>query len=136
MNFNPAGQVNRPIHFARAMALASACSTVAAQSYEFRQGYIFEQSYVKRISVSEAEKIANIPELFKPLLTFEWVKAKEQIQDTRVKRLGDRLVLEFGGNARLSLKNFSTKQGDGELQVFKYLKSTPGVPHRRGGIRT
>lgn len=115
-----------PIHLLLAAVLAIIASTVFAQSYEFRQGYIFDQSYVKRISVSQAEKIANRPGLFAPLLSFDWTQAKEDIKDARIKRQGSRLVVEFGGQARLSLKDFSTRQGDGESQVFKYLKSIPG----------
>lgn len=118
--------VNKAFILALTIAFASVSGSVAAQSYEFRQGYIFDQGYVKRISLSQAEKIANMPGLFEPLLSFEWTKGKEQIKDPRVKRSGPRLVLEFGGNARLSLKDFSTKQGNGELQVFKYIKSIPG----------
>ena len=108
------------------MAFTSACSSAIAQSYEFRHGYIFDQGYVKRISLSQAEKIANIPGLFEPLMSFDWTRGKEDIKDTRVKRFDGRLVFEFGSNACLSLKDFSTKKGDGELQVFKYIKSIPG----------
>ncbi len=116
----------KPFVFALTIALASICGSAIAQSYDFRSGYIFDQSYVKRVSLSQAEKIANIPGLFEPLMTFDWIKGKEEIKDVRVKRFDGRLVLEFGGNARLSLKNFSTKKGEGELQVFKYIKSIPG----------
>lgn len=108
------------------MALVLVYSTATAQSYEFRQGYIFDQRYVKRISVSEAEKATNVRGLFDPLLTFDWIKAKEDIKDPRVKRSGNRLVFTFGANASLSLKDFSTKKGDGESQLFKYLQSIPG----------
>src|SRR5215831_15901075 len=118
--------MNRPFLVGLVIALTSICSSAIAQSYEFRNGYIFDQSYVKRISLSQAEKIANIPGLFGPLMTFDWTHRKEEIKDTRVKRFGGRLVLEFGGNARLSLKNFSTKKGDGEFQFFKYIESIPG----------
>lgn len=118
--------MNRSVHFLLAVVLVFICHAAAAQSYEFRQGYIFDQRYVTRISVSEAEKIANMPGLFGPLLSFDWTKAKEEIKTSRVKRLGSRLVVEFGANASLSLKNFSTKKGDGELQVFKYINSVPG----------
>ncbi len=123
--------MNRPARPVRArlllaLALAGACSAVSAQTYEFRNGYIFDQRYVRRISVSEAEKIANITGLFEPLLSFAWTKEKEAMADARVKRLGSRLVIEFSGKAPLSLKNYSTKQGDGELQVFRYIKSVPG----------
>lgn len=97
-----------------------------AQSYDFQQGYVFDQSYIQRVSVNQAEKIANVQGLFTPLLKFEWLKEREMIKDSRVKRSGSRLVLQFGGKARLSLKNFSTKQGDGEYQLFKYLRSVPG----------
>lgn len=97
-----------------------------AQSYEFRHGYIFDQRYVERISLKQAEKIVNIQGLFEPLMAFDWMQEKEEIKDARVKRIGGRLVLAFGGRVPLSLKNFSTKQGDGELQVFKYIKSVPG----------
>jgi hypothetical protein len=76
--------------------------------------------------VAQAEKIANIPGLFEPLMTFDWTAKKEEIKDKRIKRNGGRLVVEFGGNARLSLKNFSTRKGDGDLQDFKYIKSVPG----------
>lgn len=108
------------------LALAAGCTASMAQSYEFRQGYIFDQRYVERISVSQAEKIANIPKLFEPLMTFDWTRQKEVIKDSRVRRMGNRLVLSFGGGANLSLKDFSTKQGDGESQNFKYIKSIPG----------
>ena len=117
---------NRPFLVAFIIAHASISGSAIAQSYEFRNGYIFDQGYVKRISLSQAEKIANIPGLFEPLMTFDWTRRKEEIKDTRVKRFGGRLVLEFGGNARLSLKNFSTRKGDGEFQLFKYIKSIPG----------
>jgi len=118
--------MNRPFLVALIIALTSIFSSAIAQSYEFRNGYIFEQGYVKRISLSQAEKIANIPGLFEPLMTFEWTKRKEEIKERRVKRIGGRLVFEFGGNAGLSLKDFSTKKGEGELQSFKYIKSIPG----------
>lgn len=118
--------MNRLFQYFLAIGLTFICGAVLAQSYEFRQGYIFDQHYVTRVSVSEVEKIANIPGLFGPLMSFEWTKAKEEIKTSRVKRLGSRLVVEFGANASLSLKNFSTKKGDGELQVFKYIKSVPG----------
>lgn len=118
--------MNKTFLIALIIALTSICSSAFAQSYEFRNGYIFDQAYVKRISLSQAEKVAGIQGLFEPLLTFDWTQQKEEINDKRVKRVGDRLVFEFGGNARLSLKNFSTKKGDGELQLFKYIKSIPG----------
>lgn len=118
--------MNRPFLGALIIALTSICSSAIAQTYEFRNGYIFDQSYVKRISLGQAEKIANIPDLFEPLMTFDWTQRKEEIKDKRVKRFGGRLVFEFGSNARLSLKNFSTKKGEGELQSFKYIKSIPG----------
>ncbi|WP_395704091.1 hypothetical protein [Aquabacterium sp.] len=108
------------------LALAAGCTDSIAQAYEFRQGYIFDQRYVERISVSQAEKIANTPKLFEPLMSFDWTQQKEAIKDPRVKRIGDRLVLSFGGGAKLSLKNFSAKQGDGDSQIFKYIKSIPG----------
>ncbi|XVJ69224.1 MAG: hypothetical protein HEQ39_05910 [Rhizobacter sp.] len=118
--------MNRPFFVGLIIGLTSICSAAIAQSYEFRDGYIFNQAYVKRVSLDQAEKIANIPGLFGPLMTFDWTQQKEEIKDKRVKRLGKRLVLEFGGDARLSLKNFSTKKGDGELQLFRYIKSIPG----------
>jgi hypothetical protein len=108
------------------LAVASGCGASVAQSYEFRQGYIFAQRYVERISLSQAEKIANIPKLFEPLMSFDWTKRKEEIKDRRVSRMGNRLVLTFTGGGKLSLKNFSTKQGDGDSQLFKYIKSIPG----------
>lgn len=116
----------RPTHLLLTLALAFACHAASAQAYEFRQGYVFEQRYVKRISISQAEQLTKLPGLFEPLRTFEWTKAKEQIADARVKRVGPRLVFEFGGKAALSLKDFSTTKGDGELQTFKYLRSVPG----------
>ena len=100
--------------------------SASAQSYEFRNGYIFDQVYVKRVSLSQAESIANMSGLFEPLKTFDWTRQKEEIKDKRVKRFGSRLVVEFNGTARLSLRDFSTRKGDGELQVFKYIKSVPG----------
>jgi hypothetical protein len=118
--------MNRPFLVALIIALTSICSSAIAQSYEFRNGYIFDQGYVKRISLSQAEKIAGIQGLFEPFMTFDWTQRKEEIKDKRVKRVGGRLVFEFGGNARLSLENFSTKKGEGELQFFKYIKSIPG----------
>jgi hypothetical protein len=120
--------VNKPFLLVLFTALTSVCNSVVAQSYEFRHGYIFDQSYVTRISVGQAEKIANIPRLFEPLMSFEWLKEKEEIKDSRIKRSGSRLILEFGGNARLSLKSFSTKpttHHEGDSQVFKYIKSIP-----------
>ncbi len=118
--------MNRPFLVALFIALTSVWSSAIAQSYEYRNGYIFDQGYVKRISLSQAQKIAGISEPLEPLLTFDWTQQKEKIKDERVKRIGGRLIFEFGGNERLSLKNFSTKKGDGELQYFKYLKSVPG----------
>ena len=108
------------------IALPIVFGPAVAQSYDFQQGYIFDQGYVQRVSVNQAEKIANVQGIFAPLLKFEWMEGKEKIKDSRVKRSGSRLVLEFGSNARLSLKNFSTKQGDGEYQIFKYIRSVPG----------
>lgn len=108
------------------LALIAISHSAIAQSYEFRQGYIFDQGYVERISLSQAEKIANVQGLFEPLMSFAWTKEKEEIKDSRVRRIGERLVLAFSGSAQLSLMNFSTKQGDGELQLFKYIKSVSG----------
>ena len=51
------------------------------------------------------------------------------IRDKRIKRYGDRLVIEFGSNKNLSLQNFSIKEtenADGDSQLFKYIKSVPG----------
>jgi hypothetical protein len=117
--------MNKPFVAVLISALSCIVCDASAQIYEFRNGYIFDQPYVQRISLSQAEKIASAPDLFEPLMTFEWTKQKEQIRDPRIKRTGNQLGLEFGGNGRLSLKNFKTKEGDGELQVFKYLKSVP-----------
>ena len=125
-HFNQECSLNKNFLGGLIIALASICSSAVAQSYEFRNGYIFDQAYVRRISLDQAEKIANIPSLFKSLLNFDWTQRKEEIKDARVKRLGSRLVFEFGSNSRLSLKNFSTNKGDGELQFFKYIKSIPG----------
>jgi hypothetical protein len=116
----------RPFVISLFVVLMPLSGPAIAQSYEYRNGYIFDQSYVKRVSVSEAEKIASSPGLFEPLMTFDWTAKREEIKDKRVKRVGGRLVVEFGGNARLSLKNFSTRKGDGDLQDFKYIKSVPG----------
>lgn len=110
-------------------AFTSLCGSAIAQTYEYRNSYIFEQSYVKRISLIQAEKIANIPGLFEPLMSWEWTRGKEEVRDKRIQRDRDRLVIEFGSNKNLSLKNFSTKatkNGDGDSQLFKYLKSVPG----------
>ena len=108
------------------LALIAICHSAIAQSYEFRQGYIFDQRYVERISLTQAEKIANVQGLFEPLMSFAWTKEKEEIKDLRVRRIGERLVFAFSDSAQLSLKNFSTKKGDGEMQLFKYIKSVPG----------
>lgn len=97
-----------------------------AQSYDFRQGYIFEQQFVKRISISEAEEVASSLGLFEPLMSWEW--GAEKIADSRVKRIGTKLVFDFDGKRRLSLRDYTTKAtkiGDGESQKFKYIKSTP-----------
>jgi hypothetical protein len=118
--------MKRTFLLAYVVGLMSVCGSAIAQSYEFRGRYIFDQTYVKRVPVAQAEKIANIPGLFEPLMTFDWTAKKEEIKDKRIKRNGGRLVVEFGGNARLSLKNFSTRKGDGDLQDFKYIKSVPG----------
>ena len=111
------------------LTLTSICSSAIAQTYEYGHGYIFEQSYVKRISLIQAEKIANIPGLFEPLMSWEWTRGKEEVRDKRIQRDRDRLVIEFGNNKNLSLKNFSTKatkNGDGDSQVFKYIKNISG----------
>lgn len=96
-----------------------------AQSYEYgqRQGYIFAQKYVKRISVAQAEKVIGSPGFFESLLSSNW--GKEVIKDGRVRRSADRLILEFGGRAPLSLKDYTlkeTKQREGDSQTFKYIK--------------
>ena len=111
---------------ALSVALIVSCNSANAQSYEFRQGYIFDQPYVERVSLEKAEKVANAKGIFEPLMSFDWTKEKELIKDHRIKRTGNRLVLAFSANAELSLKNFSTKRGDGESQTFKYIKSVPG----------
>lgn len=114
--------------FAAALVIEMAvgCHAAMAQAYEFRQGYIFDQRYVERISLSQAEQIAKVPKLFEPLMSFDWTHKKEEIKDSRVRRNGNRLILALGSGASLSLKDFSTKQGDGEMQVFKYIKTVPG----------
>ncbi len=118
--------MNRLLLAALAIALTAGCGAAVAQSYEFRNGYVFDQPYVERISLNQAEKIANVPKLFEHLMTFDWTQKKEEIKDKRVRRVGDRLILTFSSRAKLSLKNFSTRKGDGESQVFKYIKSVPG----------
>lgn len=118
--------MNRQVLFTLGFVLVAIFGNATAQSYEFRGRYIFDQAYVKRVPVAQAEKIANIPGLFEPLMTFGWTAQKEDIKDKRIKRIGGRLVVEFGDNRRLSLKNFSTRKGDGDLQDFKYIKSVPG----------
>lgn len=97
-----------------------------AQSYEYgqSQGYIFDQKYIKRISVKQAEQVIGSPGFFEPLLSSNW--GKEVIKDSRVKRSGDRLILQFGGKPPLSLKDFSlqpTMQSEGDSQTFTYIKS-------------
>ena len=118
--------MRRACIFALAIVLGVLCQSASAQSYEFQQGYIFKQSYVDRISVDQAEQIVGIPGFFKPLLTFEWVGDDEVIKDSRIKRDDACLVFDFGGEAKLSLADFSTNEGDGDLQTFKYITSVPG----------
>jgi hypothetical protein len=95
-----------------------------AQTYDFRQGYIFEQAYVSRIPLAKAEHITGLPGLFAPFRAGDW--GKELIQDPRVKRTGNRLIVQFSGKAPLSLKDFtigSTRQREGDSQKFRYLKT-------------
>ena len=107
------------------ISIIKLCNPAIAQSYEIKNGYIFEQKYVQRISVQQAEKFLNKSDVFESLMSFDWIKEKEVIKNSTVKRIGDRLVLSFPRNI-VSLKNFSTTQGDGEMQNFKYIKSIPG----------
>ncbi len=119
--------MNKSFRILLAIVFASICTSAVAQSYEFQHGYIFKQKYVKRISLTKAEQIAGVPGLFEPLLSWNW--GGEVIKDSRVKRSGDRLFLEFFGRARLSLRDFSsepTNQKEGDSQKFKYIKSVPG----------
>ncbi len=111
-------------HCLLALVLSAFGGASMAQTYEYgqRQGYIFAQKYVKRISVEQAEQVIGSPGFFEPLLSFNW--GKEAIKDGRVKRSGDRLILQFDGRAPLSLKDFvrkPTKQSEGDSQEFKYI---------------
>ena len=111
------------------LALLAFCAESMAQSYEYgqRQGYIFDQKYVRRISVQQAEKVISVPGFFEPLLSPNW--GREVIQDSRVQRVGDRLILQFGGKPPLSLRDYTlkeTKQSEGDSQKFRYIKSVRG----------
>lgn len=118
--------LNGPTLVALAIQLCAHCAVSSAQSYEFRHGYVFDQPYVERVSINRAEELAGVPRLFEPLMSFEWTQGKEEIHDRRVRRRGDRLILSRGGGRVLSLRNYSTKRGDGESQSFKYVMSVPG----------
>lgn len=118
----PHGSCARPWLFVALMAaLVVFCPPSLAQTYEFKQGYIFHQPFVKRIPLSEAIAITQQQQVFDDLMQFDWLEKKEVIHDPNVKRKGSRLIVSFGAGKQLSLKNFSTRKGDGEAQLFKYL---------------
>ncbi len=99
------------------------CNTSFSQSYEFNQGYIFDQKYIKRIPLEKAEKISEISGIFNQFLSWNW--PPEKITSPRIERVGSRLIIKFENRPPLTLRDFSTKEGDGESQFFKYLKSVP-----------
>lgn len=125
----PELRVTRYFYYLFALVLSTVCGTSMAQSYEYGQerGYVFDQKYVKRISIKQAEQVLGSPGLFDALLSSNW--GKEVIKDGRVKRAGDRLVLEFVGKTPLSLRDFTRKetiQSEGDAQTFKYIKGVRG----------
>ena len=106
-------------------AMLGLSSTAFAQTYEHQHGYIFDQPYVQRISVSKAEQVSASPGAIEPLLDFEWLEAlesREVIQQSGVQRQGSRLVIQFPDKKQLSLKDYVTKQLEGDYQRFRYLK--------------
>jgi hypothetical protein len=118
--------MTRNLHYLLALALSTLCSASTAQSYEYgqRQGYIFDQKYVKRISIQQAEQVIGSVGFFVPLLSGSW--KNEVIKDGRVKRSGDRLILQFNGKSPLSLRDYTLKetaQSEGDSQTFTYIKS-------------
>lgn len=100
------------------------CSASFSQSYEFDQGYIFEQEYIKRVSLERAEEISGVSGVFNEFLSWDW--PYEKITSSLVERAGNRMVIKFENKPALTLRDFSTKEGDGEAQLFRYLKSVPG----------
>ena len=121
--------MKKSFYYFFALVLSTVGGASIAQSYEYgqRQGYIFSQKYVKRIPIKQAEQIAGSPGLFESLLFSSW--GKEVIKDGRVKRVGDRLILQFGGKEPLSLRDFTRKetvQSEGDSQTFTYIKGVRG----------
>lgn len=100
------------------------CSTSFSQSYEFDQGYIFEQEYIKRIPLEDAEELSGVSGVFNEFLSWDW--PPEKITNSLVERAGSRMIIKFENKPALTLRDFSTKEGDGEAQLFRYLKSVPG----------
>ena len=116
----------RSFRYCLILVLSIFCSVSIAQSYEYgqRQGYIFSQAYVQRISLQHAERIMGSPGLFGQLLSLNW--RKEVIKDRRVKRVGDRLILQFDARPPLSLRDFvrqETMQSEGDAQTYTYIQS-------------
>lgn len=104
------------------------CNPLFSQSYEYHQGYIFAQKYIKRISLEKAEEIAGSPDVFNQFFTWDWAAegTYEDITVSGIERVGDRLVITFEKESSLSLRDFSMTEGDGDLQLFRYLKSVAG----------
>jgi len=103
------------------------CNATFSQSYDYHQGYIFEQKYIKRISLEKAEQIAAVPAVFKQFLSWNW--GVEKITNSHIERNGETLIIKFENKSPLTLRDFSvesTKEVEGDSQIFKYLKSVPG----------
>lgn len=100
------------------------CSASFSQSYEFDQGYIFDQEYIKRVSLERAEEISGVSGVFNEFISWDW--PSEKITSSLVERAGSRMVINFENKPALTLRDFSTKEGDGEAQLFRYIKSVPG----------
>jgi hypothetical protein len=119
--------VNKSIKKFIAAFFIFACGPSFSQSYDYHQGYIFEQKYIKRMPIKKAEQIAASPGVFNQFLSWDW--GAEKITHSRIKRVGDRLIIKFEKKPSLSLRDFSlesTKEVEGDSQLFKYLKSVPG----------